>query len=161
MRAVRVLFVCLGNICRSPMATGLFRYMVERAGCQEWIEVASAGTHDYNVGQPPDARAVTVLARRGIDIGDLRGRQIMPHDIEAFDYVIAMDRENYANLLVICPQGLEHKIRLLMEYAPHRPEREIPDPYFGGDSGFDRVLDMLEEAVAGLLEDIRRHDRRD
>lgn len=155
---VKVLFVCLGNICRSPTAEGVFRRLIEREQCHALIGTDSAGTHDYHIGEPPDPRAQQAAARRGIDLSPLRGRQALSEDIERFDYVMAMDRENYANLLAICPVGLEHKIRLFMEYAPGRGEQDVPDPYFGGAGGFDRVLDMIEEAAAGLLADIReRH----
>jgi protein-tyrosine phosphatase len=152
---VRVLFVCLGNICRSPTAEGVFRKLVVDEGLVEHIEIDSAGTHAYHVDEPPDRRAQVAALRRGVDISGLRGRQATTADIERFDYVLAMDRENYENLMDICPVGHEHKVRLFMEFAPHRPQ-EVPDPYFGGASGFDRVLDMIEEAAEGLLEDIRR-----
>ncbi|HEX9626377.1 MAG TPA: low molecular weight protein-tyrosine-phosphatase [Acidiferrobacterales bacterium] len=153
---IKVLFVCLGNICRSPTAEGVFRKVVSDAGLAERVIIDSAGTHAYHVGEPPDVRAQTAAARRGIDLSALRGRRATRRDLESFDYVLAMDRENYEHLLDICPPGLETKIRLLLEFAPHRPEREVPDPYFGGDSGFDRVLDMVEEAAHGLLAHIRR-----
>lgn len=153
---IKVLFVCLGNICRSPTAEGVFRKLVREAGLEDRIEIDSAGTHAYHVGEPPDARAQEAARRRGIDISGLRGRRATGTDMERFDYVLAMDRENYEHLLDICPAGHEHKLRLLLEYAPQRPEREVPDPYFGGVAGFDRVLDLLEEAATGLLEDVRR-----
>ena len=153
---VRVLFVCLGNICRSPTAEGVFRSVVTRAGLELHIEVDSAGTHAYHVGDPPDLRAQEAAQRRGIDLGMLRGRKALRADIERFDYVLAMDRENYQNLMAICPAGLEEKVRLFLEFAPHRPERDVPDPYFGGDAGFERVLDMIEEASAGLLAHLRK-----
>ncbi|MEK7696536.1 MAG: low molecular weight protein-tyrosine-phosphatase, partial [Pseudomonadota bacterium] len=110
----------------------------------------------YHVGAPPDARAQQAARQRGIDLSGLRGRQATARDIEQFDYVLAMDRENHENLLDICPDGLEHKVRLFMEFAPARPEKEVPDPYFGGPAGFDRVLDMIEDAATGLLKDIRK-----
>ena len=153
---VRILFVCLGNICRSPTAEGVFRKRAMEAGLADQIEIDSAGTHAYHVGAPPDARAQQAARQRGIDLSGLRGRQATVRDIEQFDYVLAMDRENHENLLDICPDGFEHKIRLFMEFAPTRSEREVPDPYFGGPAGFDRVLDMIDEAAAGLLEDIRK-----
>ena len=153
---VRVLFVCLGNICRSPTAEGVFRKLVEEAMLTAQIEIDSAGTHAYHVGEPPDERAQFACQRRGIDISRLRGRRASASDFQKFDYVLAMDRQNQENLLAISPKGLEHKLRLFMEFAPNRPEQEVPDPYFGGESGFDRVLDMIEEAARGLLEDIRR-----
>lgn len=154
---VKVLFVCLGNICRSPMAEGVFRHAVRQAGLESVIEIDSAGTHAYHVGEPPDARAQATAKHYGIDISGLRGRQATAGDFHKFDYVLAMDRENYDNLRRICPAGLHDKLKLFLDFAPHRPEREVPDPYFGGDSGFHRVLDMVEEAAAGLLADIRAH----
>jgi len=153
---VKVLFVCLGNICRSPIAEGVFRASVMRAGLIEKIQIDSAGTHAYHVGAPPDPRAQETALRRGIDIGALRGRKAVRRDIETFDYVVAMDRENHANLLAICPRGQEHKVRLFLEFAPDRPETEVPDPYYGGADGFERVLDMVEAASRGLLADIRQ-----
>lgn len=158
-RKVKVLFVCMGNICRSPTAEGVFRKLVVEEGLHETVEIDSAGTHDYHVGEPPDRRAQEAARRRGIDLSSLRGRQAIREDFVRFDYVLAMDRENYQNLLEICPEGQEHKLQLFLEFAPHRPEREVPDPYFGGTSGFDRVLDMVEEAARGLLEDVRRRGR--
>lgn len=153
---VKVLFVCLGNICRSPMAEGVFRDLVARAGLSEQIHIDSAGTHAYHVGEPPDPRAQEAARRRGVDISGLQGRQAVRRDFEVFDYILAMDRENHANLLAICPRGQEHKLRLFLEFAPGRPEQEVPDPYYGGAHGFERVLDMVEEAGRGLLDDIRR-----
>ena len=153
---VRILFVCLGNICRSPTAEGVFRKRAMEAGLADRIEIDSAGTHAYHVGAPPDARAQQAARQRGIDLSGLRGRQATVRDIEQFDYVLAMDRENHENLLDICPDGFEHKVRLFMEFAPTRSEKEVPDPYFGGPAGFDHVLDMIDEAAAGLLDDIRK-----
>lgn len=153
---VKVLFVCLGNICRSPTAEGVFRKLVRDMKLEHQFEIDSAGTHAYHVGEPPDERAQAACARRGIDISRLSGRRAVARDIEKYDYVLAMDHENYENLRKICPTGLESRIRLLMEFAPDRPEEEVPDPYFGGAGGFDRVLDMIEDAAQGLLEDIRR-----
>ncbi len=153
---VRVLFVCLGNICRSPTAEGVFRAVVRAQGLEQVIETDSAGTHSYHVGDAPDARAQAAAARRGIDLSGLRGRQATRHDIESFDFILAMDRENLRHLRALSPPGMEGKIRLFLDFAPSRPEREVPDPYFGGDGGFDRVLDMVEEAATGLLEHIRR-----
>jgi protein-tyrosine phosphatase len=153
---VKVLFVCLGNICRSPTAEGVFRKLVQGEKLEYLFEIDSAGTHAYHIGDPPDERAQAACVRRGINITSLRGRQAIAEDIEKFDYVLAMDRENYQDLLDICPPGHESRIRLFMEFAANRPEEEVPDPYFGGVSGFDRVLDMIEDAARGLLEDIRR-----
>lgn len=156
---VKVLFVCMGNICRSPTAEGVFRAAVERAGLHDRIETDSAGTHAYHVGASPDERAQSAARRRGVDLSSLRGRKATRVDFENFDYVLAMDRENYQNLLGICPPGRETRLRLFMEFAPQRPEREVPDPYYGGEAGFDRVLDMIEEAADGLLNHLRQQHR--
>jgi protein-tyrosine phosphatase len=156
---VKVLFVCLGNICRSPTAEGVFRHFVVRAGLDAHIEIDSAGTHAYHVGAPPDARARQAAQQRGIDLSGLRGRKATRADIERFDYVLAMDEENYQNLMAICPPGLEEKVRLFLEFAPHRPERDVPDPYYGGETGFERVLDMIEEASQGLLAHLRQQHK--
>lgn len=155
---VRILFVCLGNICRSPTAEGVFRALIEREGLADRIQIDSAGTHDYHVNKPPDRRAQAAALRRGIDISGLRGRQVLRADLERFDYVLAMDRENLDHLLALSPPEYRHKVRLFLEYAPQRPEREVPDPYYGGAAGFDRVLDMLSEAAYGLMTELRtRH----
>ncbi len=153
---VRVLFVCLGNICRSPMAEGVFRHLVEKAGYADHIAIDSAGTHAYHIGEPPDERAQAAAARRGVDISGLRGRQAVPEDLQIYDYVLAMDGENLQHLQAICPKGQEHKIRMFLEFASSSTGRGVPDPYFGGLSGFDRVLDMIEDAAAGLLVEVRR-----
>lgn len=152
---VKVLFVCLGNICRSPTAEGVFRKLVEEQGLSEMIMIDSAGTHAYHIGKSPDPRAQEAASKRGIDLSGLRGRQAVPQDIIQFDYVLAMDEENYENLLDIAPPEVANRVQLLLQYAPGRRERSVPDPYYGGASGFDRVLDMVEEAAAGLLQHIR------
>ena len=151
---VKVLFVCMGNICRSPMAEGVFRARVEAAGYGDRVEVDSAGTHAYHIGEPPDERAQAAIARRGIDISALRGRQAATEDIARFDYVLAMDGDNYAHLQALSPEGYEHKIELFLEYASRARERFVPDPYYGGPSGFDRVLDLIEDAAEGLLQEV-------
>lgn len=147
--------VCMGNICRSPMAHGYFEHLVREAGLAQKIQVDSAGTHAYHVGNPPDARAQQTARRRGIDLSGQRARKALREDFHAFDYVLAMDRDNYALLAELCPEGQEHKLRLFLEFAPQLAEREVPDPYYGGAEGFERVFDMVEVAAAGLLEDIR------
>nr|WP_051023775.1 low molecular weight protein-tyrosine-phosphatase [Thiorhodovibrio frisius] len=153
---VRVLFVCMGNICRSPTAQGVFRQLVEQAGLADRIEIDSAGTHAYHVGEPPDARAAQTARLRGIDLSDLRARRARVEDFHAFDYVLAMDGDNFRDLSELCPPGLSNRLKLFMDFAPQAPVREVPDPYYGGPSGFDRVLDLVEAASAGLLDDIRR-----
>lgn len=155
-KVVRVLFVCMGNICRSPTAQGVFRKLLLQEGLEAVIETDSAGTHAYHVGEPPDRRAQETALRRGIDLSDLRARRVEPEDFSAFEYVLAMDQDNYHSLSRICPRGAERKLMLLMDFAPDMRTREVPDPYYGGDTGFERVFDMVEAAAQGLLADIRR-----
>ena len=153
---VRVLFVCLGNICRSPTAEGALRKLIEESELSQLIEVDSAGTHAYHIDEPPDARARQAAARRGIDISSLRGRRATARDIDEFDYVLAMDEENYHNLIRM--QGERENIRMFLEFSRNFDDREVPDPYYGGSGGFERVLDMIEDACEGLLADIKsRH----
>jgi protein-tyrosine phosphatase len=151
-----VLFVCMGNICRSPTAEGVFRRMVGQAGLQDSIRVDSAGTHDYHTGDPPDARAQLHAAKRGYDLSGLRARQVRASDFTEFDLILVMDRVNLKALQRVCPPEHAHKLRLLLEYAPRVAEEEVPDPYYGGDRGFERVLGMVEDAARGLLAVMRR-----
>jgi protein-tyrosine phosphatase len=153
---IKVLFVCLGNICRSPTAEAVFRHYVENAGLSEHILIDSAGTHDYHIGDPPDSRARHAAQQRGYDMSKLRGRQVGEGDFRRFDYVLAMDRANLAILQRITPPDSDTQARLFLEYARHYAEREVPDPYYGGADGFERVLDMVEDAAQGLLEEIRQ-----
>jgi len=146
----------MGNICRSPTAQGIFRGLVSEAGLGDRVLIDSAGTHAYHVGKPPDPRAQETAQRRGLDLSDLRARAATLHDLERFDYILVMDRENLRDLLAVCPPAVGSKIRLLMDFAPDLRVREVPDPYYGGPSGFERVFDIVEAAVAGLLEHIRR-----
>ena len=150
---VSVLFVCLGNICRSPTAEGVFRDLVEREGLSGQITIDSAGTHAYHVGEQPDRRAQAEAQRRGIDISSLRGRQARAQDFQTFDYVLAMDRSNHDNLMSICPLGAEDRLSMFLDFAPDLERREVPDPYY--DGGFNKVYDMIEQAAQGLLADIR------
>jgi protein-tyrosine phosphatase len=155
---VKVLFVCLGNICRSPTAEGVFRTLVAKAGLSDAISVDSAGTSNWHIGEPPDRRGQDVAAGRGYDLSAQRGRQVAGGDFDRFDYIIGMDQSNIANLSAIAPPGTGDKIALFLEFAPQLGQREVPDPYYGGDGGFDGVLDMIEAASQGLLDDIRtRH----
>lgn len=151
-----VVFVCTGNICRSPTAEGVFRKLIEDAGLSGQFTIDSAGTHGYHVGEPPDARAVEAAARRGYDLSGLRARKFQREDFQRFDLVLAMDRENHAILARLAQPSTGHRLRLMMEYASRIEETEVPDPYYGGPDGFDRVLDMLEDAARGLLAAIRR-----
>jgi len=153
---ITVLFVCMGNICRSPTAQGMFEALVEQARLSGRIHIDSAGTHAYHVGEPPDQRAREAAARRGIDLARQRARRVDPADFEQFDYVVAMDRSNLEDLHLICPDEHRQKLRLLLDFARHLEQQDVPDPYYGGAQGFERVLDLVEEGARGLLEDIRR-----
>lgn len=153
---IRVLFVCMGNICRSPTAHGVFRDLVSRQGLEEWFEIDSAGTHAYHLGMPPDTRAQEASLRRGIDISHLRARRATAQDFERFDYVLAMDTDNRDILLSLSAPSQAHKLSLLMAFAPELNIEEVPDPYYGGASGFERVIDMIEKAAEGLLIHIHR-----
>ena len=152
---IKVLFVCLGNICRSPTAEGVFRGLVERDGLSDQITVDSAGTGAYHVGESPDSRAQAAARGRGYDLSRQRARKATVADFRTFDYVLAMDRQNHDNLAALCPPGEEHRLHMMMDFAPGLGRREVPDPYYGGSGGFDLVLDLIEAAGKGLIEDIR------
>ncbi len=152
---VRVLFVCMGNICRSPTAHGIFRQLVMEAGLTHRIEIDSAGTHAYHLGEPPDRRAQETARERGVNINDLRARRVLPEDFLHFDYILAMDQENALSLSEICPPGMEDKLKLFMDFAPELPLRDVPDPYYGGQRGFERVFDLVEAAAQGLLAEVK------
>lgn len=153
---VKVLFVCMGNICRSPTAEGVFTHLVQQADLQEKIAIDSAGTHAYHIGEPPDLRSQQAAKIRGIDISHLRARRVTKEDFNTFDYILAMDKSNYADLQQICPKGKEHKLSMFLEFAPDLNVKEVPDPYYGGGQGFEHVLDLVEAASQGLLDDIRQ-----
>ena len=146
----------MGNICRSPTAHGVFRNLVEKEGLLHAIGIDSAGTHAYHLGNPPDKRAQATALGRGVDLSDLLARRVAPEDFDAFDYVLAMDQDNYMALCEICPDQHVEKVHMFMDFAPHMRTREVPDPYYGGPAGFDRVFDLVEAASAGLLEEIKR-----
>lgn len=152
---VRVLLVCMGNICRSPLAHGVVRQRLIDAGLAERVLIDSAGTHGFHVGSPPDERAQAAALRRGIDVSDLRARRVHSRDFELFDLVLAMDEENLEALREMAAGEHHVKIRLFMEYASGEAGRIVPDPYYGGLIGFERVLDMVEEAADGLLNRLR------
>lgn len=147
----RVLFVCLGNICRSPTAEAVFREILRREAPGLAIEVDSAGTHAYHAGSAPDERAIAAAARRGFDLAPLRARVVTMADFERFDLVLAMDEQNYRQLRRIAPEPRRDRVRLFLEFAPHLQRRDVPDPYYGGATGFEEVLDLVEEAARGLL----------
>jgi len=153
---VSVLFVCMGNICRSPTAEGVFRKVVRDAELHDLIIVDSAGTHAYHVNEPPDRRARTAAERRGFPLDDIRARRVSNEDYERFDYILAMDEDNLLILKEGAPDEHRYKVRLFLEFAEASRVMEVPDPYYGGSSGFERVLDLVEEASEGLLEAIRR-----
>lgn len=152
----RVLFVCLGNICRSPTAEAVFRELLRREPAGLAVEVDSAGTHGYHAGEPPDARAIAAAARRGIDMSELRARMVEPADFERFDLVLAMDEQNLRRLHRLAPAEHRHRLRLFLEYAPGLGRRDVPDPYYGGETGFEEVLDLVEAASRGLLAALRQ-----
>jgi protein-tyrosine phosphatase len=158
---VNVLFVCLGNICRSPAAEGTFRALIGREGLDGEIACDSAGTGDWHVGKAPDRRMRDAARRRGIDLDSLRGRQVTVADFERFDYVLAMDGENLANLRALCPPGREARLARFLDFAPEVGCRDVPDPYYGGAGGFETVLDLVEAASRGLLADIRQKHLRE
>ena len=147
--------MCTGNICRSPTAEGVFRKMVEDAGLSGRITIDSAGTHGYNIGEPPDLRTQEAAARRGYDLSSLRARKFEGADFHRFDLVLAMGRDNHAILSRLAPPSSAHRLRMMMEYARQFRETEVPDPYYGGPEAFERVLDIVEDAAQGLLESIR------
>ena len=152
---IRVLFVCMGNICRSPTAAGVFRDALARAGLTDAVLVESAGTHAYHTGDGADRRALRAAAQRGIDLSDHVARSVEREDFLSFDYVLAMDRENYAHLIAEAPAARRARVRLFMEFAPEVGVKEVPDPYHGGRDGFDHVLDLVTAASEGLLIEVR------
>ena len=146
----------MGNICRSPTVEGVFRRLAQERAPHLSLEIDSAGTHDYHVGEPPDSRAVSAAARRGVDLRGLRARQVSDADFERFDLILAMDRLNYVTLVDRAPEEFRERIRLFMEFAADRDVDDVPDPYYGGPPGFEQVLDLAEEAAAGLLDEVTR-----
>lgn len=153
---INILFVCMGNICRSPTAEGVFRHLLQQEGHDNWITTDSAGTHAYHVGEQPDRRAQQTALGRGIDLSDLRARKAIKKDFHEFDYVLAMDDDNYQLLENICPAGLEDKLSLFLDFSKEYSETQVPDPYYGGEQGFEHVFDLVESASRGLLEDIKK-----
>ena len=150
----------MGNICRSPTAEVVFRAKVVEAGLGVFITIDSVGTHNYHIGDPPDLRTQRAAKQRGYDMSKLRGRQVEVADFSRFDYVLAMDNANMAILYRLCPQTQRDRLGLFLDYAKKYNEKEVPDPHYGGDKGFERVLDMVEDAAVGLLIHIRK-DRLD
>ena len=149
--AVSVLFVCLGNICRSPTAEGVFRRDVERAGLGASVQIDSAGTGVWHVGEAPDARAQAAARARGVELSELRARALQVEDFERFDHIFAMDDNNKSEMLSRCPSEYQHKIRLFLDLDESSAVREVPDPFYGEDAGFTFVLDLIEGASAALV----------
>jgi protein-tyrosine phosphatase len=147
----RLLFICLGNICRSPMAEGVFHHLAEAEGVRDRFELDSAGLGGWHVGQAPDTRAQAATHRRGIDISGQCARQLSDADFERFDLLLAMDSSNLAELEQLAPRQHRAKVRQFLDFAPKAATRDVPDPFFGGGEGFDHALDLIEEASRGLL----------
>lgn len=158
MSQLAILFVCMGNICRSPSAEAAFRRLVETEGADLNVLIDSAGTHAYHVGSPPDRRSHAAALRRGLDLSTQRARRVASEDFERFDLLLAMDEENLALLETRCPPVHREKLRLFLEFGTSG-ERNVPDPYYGGEKGFEQVLDLVEDAARGLLEELRRRRR--
>ena len=156
---MRILFVCLGNICRSPTAEGVLRSLAAREAPELPLEVDSAGTAGYHAGEPPDPRTQKAAARRGYDLTPLRARVVEPADFERFDLILGMDEENLRELRRRAPAQFHERVRLLLEFAPESGSRDVPDPYYGGPNGFEEVLDLVEAATRGLLAHLRESTR--
>jgi protein-tyrosine phosphatase len=157
---MKVLFVCMGNICRSPTAEGVMRALVRDAGVEDRVEIDSAGTGGWHAGEPPDARATEAARRRGVALAGA-ARQVGPEDFERFDLLVAMDRENLRGLLAVAPDhDAAAKVRLLREFDPEADgDLDVPDPYYGGERGFETVLDQVQAACRGLLGELRAAER--
>jgi protein-tyrosine phosphatase len=153
-RPIKVLFVCMGNICRSPTAEGVFRHLIEQEGLQDRIAIDSAGTGEWHIGSPPDERALSAATTRGYDLSRLRARQVTRDDFAEFDYVLAMDAQNVHDLRRLAPREHAHKIRLFTDFCSSGA-CEVPDPYAGGPEGFEEVLDLVEDAAQGFLRHVR------
>ena len=156
---MRILFVCLGNICRSPTAEAVLRELAAREAPELTLEVDSAGTAEYHVGQPPDPRTCAAAARRGYDLSALRARTVESTDFERFDLILAMDRDNLKALRRRAPSHAHERLRLFLEFSPDGSPADVPDPYYGGPNGFEEVLDLVEAATRGLLKHLRQRSR--
>ena len=149
-----ILFVCMGNICRSPSAEGFFAHALEQSNHKSLVSIDSAGTHSYHIGHSPDARAVDTAANFGVHISHLRARKVNPSDFHNFDLIVAMDRSNLEDLQRIQPADSTASLKMMMEYHPERHPDEVPDPYYGGMEGFTYMCELLEAATAGLLAEV-------
>ena len=153
---IRVLFVCTGNICRSPTAEGVFRHLVASEGLQQRVLADSAGTHDYHVGEKPDRRSILAASARGYDLSGLRARQFSSSDFDNFDYLLAMDRGHLSILDRIAPAEHKKKIAMFLDFSRNYTGEDVPDPYYGGERGFERALDQIEDGAIGLLTEIKK-----
>lgn len=151
MTKTSILFVCLGNICRSPVAEAVFRQKVTDAGLAEYFHIDSAGTAEWHAGKAPDSRMIEAAATRGYNLSQLRARQVRPTDFDEFDHILAMDEENLMNLQDVAPDEHAAELALFLTYAANPGTREVPDPYFGGNAGFHHVIDLVENAADGLI----------
>jgi len=156
MKKMRVLFVCMGNICRSPTAEGVFFALIKEQKVETQFAIDSAGTHAYHQGEAPDLRAQKAAKDREVNLSHIKARKVIFADFEEFDYLLAMDDDNHQILMEACPDQFKHKVKYFLEYAPHLDTREVPDPYYGGKYGFERVLDMVEEASVGFLNSLKQ-----
>lgn len=156
MKKTRVLFVCMGNICRSPTAEGVFFALIKEQKVDAQFAIDSAGTHAYHVGEAPDLRAQKAAKDRDINLSQIKARKVIFADFEEFDYLLAMDDDNHQILMEACPDQFKHKVKYFLEYASHLDTREVPDPYYGGKYGFERVLNMVEEASVGFLNSLKQ-----
>ncbi|MDE0841891.1 MAG: low molecular weight phosphotyrosine protein phosphatase [Porticoccaceae bacterium] len=157
MHKISVVFVCLGNICRSPTAHGVFQHMINHRGYSQRISVDSAGTGDWHLGHAPDTRSVATADGRGIDLRMLRSRLVTAKDFQKSAYIIAMDRQNLADLEVLRPPDFDGHLGLLLDFSAATEYAEVPDPYYSGDQGFELVIDLIESAAEGLLQHIKKH----
>ena len=154
MKPIKILFVCMGNICRSPTAEGVFNKVIQDKGMVNHFIVDSAGTHAYHVGEQSDTRSQQMARSRGIDLSKIRARKVVQSDFEHFDHILAMDSDNYHILLTESPEQYRHKIKLFLDYAPERKEKDVPDPYYGGQNGFAHVFDLVEDASKGFYDSV-------
>lgn len=154
-KQINVLFVCMGNICRSPSAEGVFNKLLLDEQLHDRFSIDSAGTHAYHTNEAPDLRSQKVAKERGIDLSKLRARKVIMGDFEYYDHLLAMDEDNLSIMREACPEEHQYKLKLFLDYAPHLKTREVPDPYYGGTYGFENVLDLIEEASIGFLASLR------
>ncbi len=154
----RILLVCLGNICRSPLAQGVLEQRLRVSGLFHRVRADSAGTQGYHLGESPDPRAVEAAARRGYDISGQRARRVRDGDFQSFDYILAMDQDNLQQLTARCPAAEVGRLQLLMDFAPGPDRQDVPDPYYGGEDGFERALDLIEAAVDGLILELKARE---